>query len=156
MGHLKFLLSAAAATVSDVEGMHPDTGGSMRQLRLLSVLTAVVALLCGCATQVMSTALVSAQTTRPQAVPPAAAGWTTVFKDDFTGRAGSAPTAKNWFYDIGTGYGTGEIEQTTSSTRNVYVDGHGHLVLKAPAAGAPGGGSRAPATTSRPSAVSLS
>jgi beta-glucanase (GH16 family) len=103
----------------------------MRQLRLLSVLTAVVALLCGCAAQVMSTALVRAQATRPQAVPPAPAGWTTVFKDDFTGRAGSAPSAKNWFYDIGTGYGTGEIEQTTSSTRNVYVDGHGHLVLKA-------------------------
>ena len=103
----------------------------MRQLRLLSVLTAVVALLCGCATQVMSTVLVSAQATRPQAVPPAPAGWTTVFKDDFTGRAGAAPSAKNWFYDIGTGYGTGEIEQTTSSTRNVYVDGHGHLVLKA-------------------------
>ena len=97
----------------------------MRQLRLLSVLTAVVALLCGCATQVMSTALVSAQTARPQAVPPAPAGWTTVFKDDFAGRAGSAPSSKNWFYDIGTGYGTGEIEHTTRSTRNVYVDGHG-------------------------------
>ena len=26
---------------------------------------------------------------------------------------------------------TGEIERTTSSTRNVYLDGHGHLVLKA-------------------------
>ena len=135
MGSLKFLLSAASARVSDVEGIHPDTGGSMRQLRLLSVLAAVVALLCGCATQVMSTALVSAQTTRPLAVPTAPAGWTTVFKDDFAGRAGSAPSAKNWFYDIGTGYGTGEIEHTTNSTRNVYVDGHGHLVLKATRSG---------------------
>ena len=34
----KILLSAASARVSDVEGIHPDTGGSMRQLRLLSVL----------------------------------------------------------------------------------------------------------------------
>ena len=107
----------------------------MRQLRLLSVMAAVVALLCGCAAQVISTTLVSAQTARPQAVPPAPAGWTTVFKDDFAGRAGLAPASKNWFYDIGTGYGTGEIEQTTSSTRNVYVDGHGHLVLKATRSG---------------------
>jgi beta-glucanase (GH16 family) len=65
------------------------------------------------------------------AVPPAPAGWTTVFKDGFAGRANSAPAKANWFYDIGTGYGTGEVEQTTSSTRNVSVDGHGHLVLKA-------------------------
>ena len=39
--------------------------------------------------------------------------------------------AQNWFYDIGTGYGTGETEQTTNSTSNVYLDGNGHLVLKA-------------------------
>ena len=45
------------------------------------------------------------------------------------------PAKANWFYDIGTGYGTGEIEQTTSSTRNVSLDGHGHLVLKAIRAG---------------------
>ena len=54
-----------------------------------------------------------------------------MFGDDFAGSAGSAPTAANWFYDIGTGYGTGEIEHTTSSTSNVYLDGSGHLVLKA-------------------------
>jgi len=54
-----------------------------------------------------------------------------VFSDDFAGAAGTAPSAANWFYDIGTGYGTGEIEHTTSSTSNVYLDGNGHLVLKA-------------------------
>jgi beta-glucanase (GH16 family) len=64
-------------------------------------------------------------------VPPAPAGWTTVFSDDFTGRAGTAPAAASWLYDIGTGYGTGETERTTRSTRNVYLDGHGHLVLTA-------------------------
>jgi Ricin-type beta-trefoil lectin domain/Beta-1,3-glucanase/Glycosyl hydrolases family 16 len=64
-------------------------------------------------------------------VPPAPAGWATVFKDGFAGPAGSAPAQANWFYDIGTGYGTGEVEHTTSSTSNVYLDGHGHLVLKA-------------------------
>jgi beta-glucanase (GH16 family) len=65
------------------------------------------------------------------AVPPAPAGWATVFKDGFGGQAGSPPAAANWLYDIGTGYGTGEVEHTTSSTRNVYLDGRGHLVLKA-------------------------
>jgi beta-glucanase (GH16 family) len=65
------------------------------------------------------------------AVPAPPRGWATVFGDDFAGRAGAAPAAANWFYDIGSGYGTGEIERTTSSTRNVYLDGHGHLVLKA-------------------------
>ncbi len=54
-----------------------------------------------------------------------------MFGDNFAGAAGSAPSAQNWFYDIGTGYGTGETEQTTNSTNNVYLDGNGHLVLKA-------------------------
>ena len=54
-----------------------------------------------------------------------------MFGDNFAGAAGSAPSAANWFYDIGTGYGTGETEQTTNSTSNVYLDGNGHLVLKA-------------------------
>ncbi|WP_051367060.1 discoidin domain-containing protein [Hamadaea tsunoensis] len=63
--------------------------------------------------------------------PPPPAGWTTVFSDDFAGPAGSAPAAANWFYDIGTGFGTGEKEHTTNSTDNVYLDGNGHLVLKA-------------------------
>jgi hypothetical protein len=63
--------------------------------------------------------------------PPAPSGWNTVFSDNFAGAANSAPSSANWFYDIGTGYGTGEHENTTSSTSNVYVDGNGHLVLKA-------------------------
>jgi hypothetical protein len=58
-----------------------------------------------------------------------------VFGDNFAGPAGSAPSAANWFYDIGTGYGTGETEQTTNSTNNVYLDGNGHLVLKAISSG---------------------
>ena len=110
----------------------------MSHLRLLSVLAAV-ALLAGCRTNLELTAqaapapAASAATGPAQAaaVPAGPAGWTTVFGDSFAGRAGSAPSAANWFYDIGSGYGTGEIEQTTNSTRNVYVDGRGHLVLKA-------------------------
>ena len=64
-------------------------------------------------------------------MPPPPAGWTTVFGDNFAGAAGSAPSSANWFYDIGTGFGTGEKEHTTNSTSNVYLDGSGHLVLKA-------------------------
>ena len=117
----------------------------MSHLRLLSAVTAVaaVALLAGCRTDVMLTAEASAapaaQAAAPlaqaSAVPAAPHGWTTAFSDGFAGRAGSAPSAANWFYDIGTGYGTGEVEQTTNSTKNVYLDGHGHLVLKATRSG---------------------
>jgi beta-glucanase (GH16 family) len=113
----------------------------MSQLRLLSAVTAVtaVALLAGCRTDIALTAEAAAAPAAPAAaaaaVPPAPAGWKTVFGDGFAGRAGAAPSAANWFYDIGTGYGTGEVEQTTNSTKNVYQDGHGHLVLKATRSG---------------------
>ncbi len=111
----------------------------MSHRTLTSMLTAMV-LLAGCLGYVAFTTLVGAPAARATAATPAAraqpaaparAGWTTVFQDSFTGQAGSAPATANWFYDIGSGYGTGEVEQTTSSTRNVYQDGHGHLVLKA-------------------------
>ncbi|NUR60065.1 MAG: carbohydrate-binding protein, partial [Catenulispora sp.] len=69
--------------------------------------------------------------------PPPPAGWTTVFQDDFTGAAGSAPSATNWQYDLGTSYpggaanwGTGEVETDTNSTSNVYLDGAGNLAIK--------------------------
>jgi beta-glucanase (GH16 family) len=113
----------------------------MSQLRLLSALSAVaaVALLAGCRTDVVLTAEAAAAPATPATaagvVPSAPAGWKTVFGDGFAGRAGSAPSAANWFYDIGTGYGTGEVEHTTNSTKNVYQDGHGHLVLKATRSG---------------------
>ncbi len=87
-------------------------------------------LLASCLAAVAFSAL-GAVPARADTVPPAPSGWNTVFGDNFAGAAGSAPSASNWFYDIGTGYGTGETEQTTSSTSNVYLDGNGHLVLKA-------------------------
>jgi hypothetical protein len=96
--------------------------------RLRRAAASVLVLVAGCLT-------VSTLTASPRAkadtVPPAPSGWTTVFGDNFAGAAGSAPSSANWFYDIGTGYGTGEKENTTSSTNNVYLDGNGHLVLKA-------------------------
>jgi F5/8 type C domain/Ricin-type beta-trefoil lectin domain/Putative Ig domain len=101
--------------------------GSLRRGRVL----ATVLLLAGCLTGVVVTALSGAPVARADIVPPAPPGWTTVFGDGFSGPAGSAPSAANWFYDIGTGYGTGETEHTTNSTSNIYLDGNGHLVLKA-------------------------
>ncbi len=99
--------------------------------RWRAALTTLI-LLAGClVSAVVTTTLTSAPIARADTVPPPPAGWTTVFGDNFAGAAGSAPSASNWFYDIGTGYGTGEKEQTTNSTSNVYLDGNGHLVLKA-------------------------
>jgi hypothetical protein len=98
--------------------------------RARAAATALI-LLAGCLATVAVTTVVRAPAARADTVPPAPSGWTTVFGDNFAGAANSAPAASNWFYDIGTGYGTGESEQTTNSTSNVYLDGSGHLVLKA-------------------------
>ncbi len=98
--------------------------------RARTAATALI-LLAGCLATVVVTAVAHAPAARADTVPPAPSGWTTVFGDNFAGSANSAPSASNWFYDIGTGYGTGEHEQTTNSTSNVYLDGNGHLVLKA-------------------------
>jgi len=93
---------------------------------------AAAVLAAGCLTGVAATSLaVGSSPALADTVPPAPAGWTTVFGDNFAGAAGSAPSSANWFYDIGTGFGTGETEQTTNSTSNVFLDGNGHLVLKA-------------------------
>ncbi|MDQ2874301.1 MAG: discoidin domain-containing protein [Actinomycetota bacterium] len=107
----------------------PRAGRWPRSLRLRSVLT-TLALLAGCLSSVLITTLAGTTAARADTVPPAPPGYTTVFGDNFAGAAGSAPSS-NWFYDIGTGFGTGETEHTTNSTSNVYLDGNGHLVLKA-------------------------
>ena len=95
-----------------------------------TMLNALV-LLTGCLTGIVMTSVVGAQQAHADSVPPPPPGWTTVFGDNFAGPAGSQPSSANWFYDIGTGFGTGEIEHMTSSTANSYLDGNGHLVLKA-------------------------
>ena len=103
---------------------------AQRRKRARAAATALI-LLAGCLATVAVTTVARAPAARADTVPPAPSGWTTVFGDNFAGAANSAPSASNWFYDIGTGYGTGEHEQTTNSTSNVYLDGNGHLVLKA-------------------------
>ncbi len=105
--------------------------GRASWLGLRNVATAAV-LAAGCLTGAVATSLVvGSSPALADTVPPAPAGWTTVFGDNFAGAAGSVPSSANWFYDIGTGFGTGETEQTTNSTSNVFLDGNGHLVLKA-------------------------
>jgi hypothetical protein len=74
----------------------------------------------------LSTGLFLVARTAPQAH---AATWTEVWGDEFNGPAGSPLDTSQWIYDIGTGYGTGEIETTTNSTANVSLDGNGHLAI---------------------------
>jgi hypothetical protein len=106
--------------------MNHGTHASQRRRSTLALVSAA-ALLAGGLTSIV----IAAPAARADTAPPPPPGWTTVFSDNFAGTAGSAPSSANWFYDIGTGFGTGEKEHTTNSTSNVYLDGTGHLVLKA-------------------------
>ena len=113
--------------------------GSLRLRSLLSALVLVAGLVTGAAVTALVAAPAAHASTPARAdsaapastVPGAPSGWTTVFGDDFAGAAGSPPSSANWFYDIGTGYGTGEVENTTDSTSNVYLDGNGDLDITA-------------------------
>ena len=85
----------------------------------------------------------------PTATPSGGGGgaWTQTWSDEFSGAAGTGVSSTNWIYDLGHGYGctgcpnnwgTGEIEEMTNSTTNVYQDGAGHLAIKPIRAGSPG------------------
>ena len=114
--------------MADLE--HAIGGRRQRASRLRSAFTALL-LAAGCLTAIVGATLAVAPSALAGTAPAPPAGWSTVFSDNFAGAAGSAPSSANWFYDIGSGYGTGEIENTTNSTSNVYLDGNGDLVLKA-------------------------
>src|ERR1700677_2341019 len=109
---------------------HASSGRRRLGSRLRAGFTALL-LAAGCLTAIVVATLAVAPAALAGTAPAPPAGWSTMFTDNFAGSAGSAPSAANWFYDIGTGYGTGEIENTTNSTSNVYLDGNGDLVLKA-------------------------
>jgi beta-glucanase (GH16 family) len=72
---------------------------------------------------------------KPQAVtgiPAPPAGFALTWGDAFNGSAGSGLNRTTYKYDLGTGiFGTGEIETMTDSTKNVFHDGNGRLVLRA-------------------------
>ena len=58
--------------------------------------------------------------------------WTLVWSDEFTGRARSSPDLSKWGYDLGGGgWGNHELEEYTSSIDNVFLDGRGHLAIRA-------------------------
>jgi beta-glucanase (GH16 family) len=60
--------------------------------------------------------------------------WQMVWSDEFSGTAGSAPDAKNWNFDIGTGaagWGNQELETYTNRPQNVSQDGTGNLLITA-------------------------
>lgn len=56
--------------------------------------------------------------------------WQLAWSDEFSGAAGTLPDPSKWTYDLGAGgWGNGELETYTNSTRNVYQDGQGNLVV---------------------------
>jgi beta-glucanase (GH16 family) len=66
-------------------------------------------------------------------VPAPPAGFTLTWGDAFTGRSGTGLDRGTYRYATGPGsqFGTGEIETASDSTKNVFHDGQGHLVLRA-------------------------
>jgi beta-glucanase (GH16 family) len=65
--------------------------------------------------------------------PPSAVdtSWELVWEDAFDGPAGSAP-ADHWVPDVGgDGWGNEQLEHNTDRTDNAFLDGDGHLVIRA-------------------------
>ncbi len=55
-----------------------------------------------------------------------------VWSDEFNGPEGSAPDASKWTHDLGaTGWGNDELQNYTDSRANSFLDGKGHLVIRA-------------------------
>ncbi len=68
------------------------------------------------------------------ALPATPTGWSLAWSDDFNGSANTLPSSANWIFDTGYSYpggpanwGTGEIQQYTTSTQNISLDGAGNL-----------------------------
>jgi beta-glucanase (GH16 family) len=122
------IITLHSATIG-VTVIHLNLSAHKPVLLLMVLAATVVTMLIG----ILPACAVTAPT-----VPTAPTGWTTVFRDDFAGPAGVAPSVTNWFYDIGSGgnWGMGEVDRATRSTQNVYLDGDGHLVLRAVRGGA--------------------
>lgn len=57
--------------------------------------------------------------------------WTLTWSDDFDGPAGQLPSAANWTFDIGTGWGNRQLEYDTDRPENVSLDGNGNLAITA-------------------------
>ncbi|MFC4005755.1 glycoside hydrolase family 16 protein [Nonomuraea purpurea] len=99
---------------------------TIRRRRRLTAVAVVLAALTGL--------LVKAAVSASAAVPPTPSGWSLVWSDDFDGPANTLPSSSNWIIDTGHSYpggpanwGTGEIQNYTSSTSNLSLDGSGNL-----------------------------
>ena len=58
--------------------------------------------------------------------------WKLIWGDDFDGPRGSAADPAKWVYDTGaTGWGNHELEEYTRDPANAFLDGEGHLVIRA-------------------------
>jgi beta-glucanase (GH16 family) len=58
--------------------------------------------------------------------------WSLVWADDFSGPAGSPPDPAKWNRNTGGhGWGNAELQYYTSAPENAFLDGRGHLVLRA-------------------------
>ncbi len=101
-------------------GARSSTRGRAARRGTLGVLAAAAALVGTCFTSPGAA---------QASVPPPPSGWTQVWSDDFDGAAGTSPSSGNWKFDLGTGFGTGEIETMTNSTSNVALDGSGDLKI---------------------------
>jgi beta-glucanase (GH16 family) len=53
------------------------------------------------------------------------------FRDEFDGPAGSAPNRHRWRYDIGRWTDNDELQTYTDTRSNSFLDGRGHLVIRA-------------------------
>jgi len=58
--------------------------------------------------------------------------WALTWSDDFTGVAGTSPSAAKWSFDVGAGgWGNSELQHYTNRNQNVSLDGNGYLVITA-------------------------
>jgi len=60
--------------------------------------------------------------------------WDMVWSDEFDGDSLQQPDTTIWTFDIGrgnNGWGNGELQYYTDRTENVFIDGAGHLVIRA-------------------------
>lgn len=55
-----------------------------------------------------------------------------LWADEFSGVAGHKPDPSKWTYDLGaSGWGNKELESYTNDARNAFLDGEGHLIIRA-------------------------
>jgi beta-glucanase (GH16 family) len=58
--------------------------------------------------------------------------WTLTWSDEFNGPKNSVPDQAKWAYDLGAGgWGNHELEEYSDKKENVFLDGRGHLAIRA-------------------------